>query len=103
MMLSWAPIPMPHSTIPATIAAGLPDRKISPEKSALRAVDRISAFRPTLSNSQPKNSAANASTAIAPAYRRLSDASGKTCIFAAWSVISVKSAKPNAKRQIAII
>ena len=49
-----------------------------------------------ISNSQPKNRAAKASTAIASAYSRLRDAAGKAAVLAAWRVIMVKSAKPKA-------
>ena len=94
-------MPTPHSTMPTPISTGSPVRKIKQEKNALHRVDSISARRPILSKSQPKNSAAKASTAMAAAYSRLRVEVGKASVRAACSVMRVKSAKPKANRQMA--
>ena len=90
-------------TIPARINILLSERKISGENKLLISVEIINALSPILSNIQPKNNAANASTAIAKAYKRLNDSFGKALVFAACNVISVKSRNPNANKLIAII
>ena len=67
IILSCAPIPIPHRIIPIPIIRAFPVMKIKQEKKVLHSVEMISAFSPILSKSQPKNSAAKASTAIAAA------------------------------------
>ena len=67
IILSCAPIPVPHSNTPMIKAHVEFIPKTNIANKALINVDIMSIFNPYLSYNPPKNNAATASTAIAPA------------------------------------